>query len=505
MGIWHRCAAIFAALFLPVVAAAQDVTLASRDGALVLDGTLMTYDGEFYRVETRYGLLTMDAQGVVCTGPGCPDLTAPVTTVRIMGEAGAGRALLPGVIGAFAASRGFDVAEVPASPEQDAGGFRLDVTAPQDGGRLIARFGFTPTPPDEARAALATARADLVLSPQSLPDLAERVLGLDAMVPVVSADNPLPAISTADLARVLTGEVMNWAEIGGEDRPLVLYALPQNHALQQALEGRLGRVIKARERRDDPAILAQAVAQDPYAIALTGRAVAGQARLLPLTDSCGFPLPSDLHAIKAEDYPLALPIRLVSPRRRLPLLTREFLDFLALPEAQAAIAEAGYADRAPERRPLAADGLRLLNALRQGGAEVTLEALQQMARQMDGADRLSFTFRFRDGSSTLDGPSRDSLERFAALIEAGAFAGQALHLVGFSDGSGAAAANLTLSQERAETVLARLTDLVQDLPEGQEMPEVLAFGEVSPIACDETEGGRRINRRVEVWIRPAPR
>ena len=77
--------------------------------------------------------------------------------------------------------------------------------------------------------------------------------------------------------------------------------------------------------------------------------------------------------------------------------------------------------------------------------------------------------------------------------------------MGFSDGSGAAAANQTLSQERAETVLARLADLVQDLPEGQEMPEVLAFGEVSPIACDETEGGRRINRRVEVWIRPVPR
>jgi phosphate transport system substrate-binding protein len=35
------------------------------------------------------------------------------------------------------------------------------------------------------------------------------------------------------------------------------------------------------------------------------------------------------------------------------------------------------------------------------------------------------------------------------------------------------------------------------------LPQVAAFGEALPMACDETPAGRRLNRRVEVWITPA--
>ena len=30
---------------------------------------------------------------------------------------------------------------------------------------------------------------------------------------------------------------------------------------------------------------------------------------------------------------------------------------------------------------------------------------------------------------------------------------------------------------------------------------VQAYGEAMPMACDDTEWGRQVNRRVEVWIR----
>ncbi len=69
------CAAFSAALFLLVSGAAvlaDDVTLKSRDGAIELSGTLLGFDGEFYRVETQYGELTVDGSGVLCEGPGCP-------------------------------------------------------------------------------------------------------------------------------------------------------------------------------------------------------------------------------------------------------------------------------------------------------------------------------------------------------------------------------------------------------------------------------------------------
>ena len=56
-------AAVTAALifFLTSLSAlAQDVTLTSRDGRTEITGTLLGFDGEFYRLETLYGELTID-------------------------------------------------------------------------------------------------------------------------------------------------------------------------------------------------------------------------------------------------------------------------------------------------------------------------------------------------------------------------------------------------------------------------------------------------------------
>ena len=100
-------AAVFVALLIQGTAAfAQDVTLIAREGDIVLSGSLQGFDGEFYRVETRYGLLTIDSQGVICEGPACPDLTAPKAVIRVVGAPDAGARLLPGLFRAFAESRG---------------------------------------------------------------------------------------------------------------------------------------------------------------------------------------------------------------------------------------------------------------------------------------------------------------------------------------------------------------------------------------------------------------
>lgn len=472
-------------------AVAQDVTLTARDGGLALTGTLQGWDGEFYRIDTAYGLLTVDGQGVICDGPGCPDLTAPRIPVRIVGEGDPGRSLIPPLVEAFAKARGL------AHDTVD-GTIRLtDATS----GQVLAEFSFQPLPQDQARAALTAGRAELILAAGTEPDLGSRPLALDALVPIVAADNPVPQISTADLARALSGEVSNWSEIGGPDMPLVLHGLPAANGLQRALSDRLGRDVAATEIHPDLATLAAAVARDPWALAVTGRAVAGPARVITLTDSCGFPLLPGTLAVKAEDYPLALPFHLLTPRRRLPLMAREFLEFLSLPQAQAAISAAGYVDRDAERQPMTADGLRLINAIQGAGEETTLADLKRLVDVMDGADRLSLTFRFEDGSSTLDAHSQANLADLARLLESGVFDDTSLLLAGFSDGSGAASANLALSAERAEAVRAALAAAAPGLPPDR-LPQVMAFGEALPMACDETGAGRRLNRRVELWMKP---
>lgn len=491
--VW-RGAAVLAAALWAGGAAAQDATLAARDGGLSLSGDLVGYDGEVYRLRTSYGLLTVDAAAVICTGPACPELTAPLALIRVTGAAGPAADLLPGLFAAFAASRGLRLTD----PAPD--GLMTELVDPASG-QPLARVSFTPLPPDAAVQAISDGAADLVVAAVPAPGLTARVLALEALVPLVAQDNPLVSAATGDLARALTGEVDNWQALGGPDMPIVLHALAPDVALQGAVEARLGSAIPATVIHPDAATLAKAVARDPWALALAGLTGPDPARVLPLTDSCGFPLPATPLGVKSDDYPLSAPLYLLAPKRRLPLLTREFLEFLATDAAQASVAQAGYIDRMPSRAALTDDGRRLLNAIRITGPEVPLEELQRLAVTMTGADRLSLTFRFEDGSTQLDAASEDNLAMLARLIAARAFDGEALVLAGFSDGSGDAETNLALSQSRAEAVRAALSKTAPDLRPDQ-LPAIDAFGEALPIACDSTAAGRRANRRVELWLKP---
>jgi phosphate transport system substrate-binding protein len=499
MKLKSLCQAVGLAITLGGAAAGQDVTLTSRDGSLSLDGTLQGFDGEFYRVDTAYGVLTLDSQGVLCSGPGCPDLTAPFAEIRIIGAVGPSQSLMLPLWQAFAVSRGLIFTPDPIV----ASNFSLNLTDPV-AGKPVARVTFAPAGPDAARIALADARADLVLTFLAEDGSAERIVALDALVPIVASDSPVPRITTNDLARALTGRVENWAEIGGPDMPLVLHAIRPDDSLTEALEARLGSPVAATIRHATAQDLADAVARDPYALAITALSDVRPARALPLADSCGFPLQPTRLALKAEDYPLSLPVFLQTPRRRLPLIAREFLEFLSDPAAQSVIATSGFVDRAPERWPLTADGLRLINAIRGAGEDTALADLQRLAGIMASADRLSLTFRFEDGSATLDAQSQDNLADLARLMSVGTYRGQDMILAGFTDGTGPAAENLALSRARAETVAAALAIAAPDLPDGQTLPRVEAFGEAMPMACDTTSGGRRLNRRVELWLRAGP-
>jgi len=486
-------AALLVALGCAGATSAQDVTLVAREGGIVLTGSLQGYDGAFYRIETSYGMLTVDGEGVICEGPACPDLTAPKAVIRIVGAADAA-SLLPALFRAFAQKRGL-VFEI-----QSGDGFRALILDPESR-KELAEISFSPLPPDLATAALEARAAELKLSFRSEPGLGTHSLAMDALVPIVAPDNPTPEISTTDLARIIAGEVANWAEIGGPDMPVVLHALAPATDLQLALSARLGAPVAADVLHPDQQALADAVAKDPWAIGITGRSGIAPARRIPLTDSCGFPLLPTPLAVKAEDYPLALPVTLLAPQRRLPLMAREFLDFLRTPAAQAVILAGGYIDRSASRQPMTADGLRLINAIQGAGEDVTLADLKRLVNLMDGADRLSLTFRFEDGSSTLDAQSRDNLVDLAQLIASGQFRNERMVLAGFSDGSGAAPANLALSLQRAEKVAQELAAVAPDLSP-ETLPAIDGFGEALPMACDETAIGRHLNRRVELWLVP---
>ncbi len=512
-------AAIFAALFLwsmDVPARAADVTLTSRDGSVEVSGDLLGYDGEFYRVDTVYGVLTLDGTGVVCDGPGCPDLTAFVAKFTFSGARTMGEVLLPSLVESFAARSDYAVERRVIDDTHFA-----YILTDQTNGARAAEIGFRVTSTEEGFADLLANETDLVLSTRpadsleiqlaaeaGLGDLSNprrsRILALDAMAVIVSPASPMKGLTLTQIARIFGGEIGNWSALGGPDAPIALHLRGDDSGIAQAFSARL---LAPREleqangaiRHDSNAALADAVAADALAIGIAPYSETGNARVLEVYGKCGMVSALDDLTIKTEDYPLPLPLFVYTPGRRLPVLAREFLKFARSPAAQSVVARSGFVDLRVYDVPVAEQGLRLVNAIADAGPEVPLEELQRLVMAMEGTERLTLSFRFEQGGTRLDAPSRSNIEILAEQIEAGTFDDRPLIFVGFSDGEGAADANLRLSRRRAAAVRDAVLKAAPTADRDRLVFSVEAFGEAMPMACDDEDWGRQINRRVEVW------
>ncbi len=516
------CAAFGAALFClsnwasPL--AAQDVALRSRDGAIELDGTLLGFDGEFYRIQTQYGELTVDGSGVTCDGPGCPSLIDYVAELSVSGSAMAGSVLMPALIEGFARRNGLTAEREATDPTH----FSYLLRQP-DTGRLVGRFGFRITNTDEGFADLLADEADVVMALREirpnevrlardagLGNLLEpnrsRVLALDAMVPVVSAANTVQSISLVQLAQVAGGTLTNWRDLGGPDAPVVLHLRDARSGLFQGFEDRVLRPLRFTLREDvvrhaSNAELAEAVSKDPFGLGIASFSELGASRPLVLSGRCGFSLRSTKRNIKTEDYPLTAPIFLYLPARRLPALAREFLAYVRSGPAQIVIRRAGFVDQAPEEVPLDMQGDRLANAVMVAQGQQGLEQVQRMVSVLAPLRRLTTSFRFETGSARLDAQSRSNVQQLAQALEDGTYDARHLLFVGFSDGDGAADANLAIARRRAEAVREAVLMTAETVDKKQLDLATEAFGETMPMACEDTDWGRQVNRRVEVWVR----
>jgi phosphate transport system substrate-binding protein len=513
-------AAVIAALFhlmhvLPGIA--DDVTLTSRDGSLEINGTLLGFDGEFYRVETEFGILTVDGSGVNCDGPACPTLGNYVAEFTLSGAQSMGEVLIPSLIEGFALNSGY------ALTREELVGIGLYYRLfDQTGGSEAARITVRLTTSSEGFADLLGEEADMVLSLREvttaermmareagLGDLRGtrqfRVLARDALVPIVAPGNPVRRLTMDELARVYAGKITRWSELGGEDAPITLHLTEPGSGIGALFVDNV--VAAAGETLSDTFALhgtlrglVEAMAEDPFGIGITTLSQAGLSEVITLTGDCAFDVEASRAAVKAGDYPLTAPMYLYLPGRRLPKLARDFLVYMRSTSAQLVTRRAGFVDQALDEVALAAQGERLSNAIQAAGTEVALDELKRMVALFDGKQRLTLTFRFRGGSAALDTPSRANVALLAAALEAGQFDGRRLVFVGFSDGQGDAAVNLRLSQRRADAVRDAVLAETEVFDPAHVTIETDGFGEALPMACDDTDWGRQVNRRVEIWV-----
>lgn len=496
----------------------QDVALTSRDGSVSVSGNFLGFDGEFYRVDTDFGVLTIDGSGVNCDGPGCPDLNSFYPIIRFSGDGAVSASLLPALVSSFAARYGYNT-EVSVTPDQ----YQVvltDAAAAQP----AAQINLSQTSSAEGFADLLTENTDIVVSSREantaekelaksagMGDLSDpvraRVLGLDAIVPIVSPSNPMSMISLKDLENVLDGSVKNWSDIGGQDAPISVFLDESILDNGSPLFDLLSKV-KIKEAASKVTILpstqaaVDATERDPYGIAFGRLSTVGKVKVLGLSGACGFQTDVVSADVKTEDYPLTQPLFLYTPARRMPKIARDFLDYVLSPAAQIVVARSPFVDQGIDELTFRDHGRRFANAIRHAGDEVGLSDLKSITNELYGARRLSLGFRFEGGTARLDAQSRSNVQLLAHLVEAGVYDGKHLIFAGFSDGQGAAAQNKRLSAKRAAAVRDSVITALGDAADPDLLhTSVRGFGESMPLACDDVAWGRSLNRRVEIWVR----
>ncbi len=511
--------AVVTALGMSSPSFADDIRLTSPDGKVDLVGELVEFNGTNYIIRTNLGDLRMSATRVTCEGAGCPTISLPQADVQIIGSETVGLGLMQLLLSGYASSQGAEVTQAATGSPQKA---FTQLTAEEGFGDPIGSFMVTSSNSDDAFATLLDRSADIAMSSRRIRPIEaralrdadagnmidpsqEHIIAIDSLIVIAHPDNPVDTLTTDQLRGIYAGTITNWAEVGGADASIQIVDRPEGSATRDIFESRLfGATAPAMP--DNAIIVANsnemAATVNAYenAIGFVGFAFQRGAKPISLVNECGLTMTPDAFSARTEEYALQRFLYLYN-RDDLAEVGEGFVDYAVSNAADEVITKSGFIDLGVDRRTQPLDGDRA-EMLRDPSVDA-FEAgiMQQMLSQMEDYDRLSTTFRFGTGSSTLNPRGVLNLARLTDYLEAQP-RGTRLLFVGFTDDVGPFESNQTLSIGRAEQVMAQLQNFAGSRLSDVEM-RATGFGEIAPAACNTNENGRATNRRVEVWISSA--
>ena len=245
--------------------------------------------------------------------------------------------------------------------------------------------------------------------------------------------------------------------------------------------------------------MADRVAEDPQGIVLSVFAMVRRAKPINITTSCGIIIQPTVFNIKTEEYPLSRRMYFYTVGEPKNPLARSLLAFALSPQLQPIIREARFVDQEPAVLPFQNQTARIAAAVNAAQREADANLMLRLVKDLETSQRVSFTFRFSSGTNNLDNRALEDIRRLRSMLKRPDVQGKVVVLAGFSDSVGGFTKNVQLASHRVGAVREALRQRDNDAS-GPALQEQ-AYGPLAPVACNDTEAGRALNRRVEVWLR----
>ncbi len=174
----------------------------------------------------------------------------------------------------------------------------------------------------------------------------------DAIAVIVNPENPVSQLTMQQISRIYKGEINNWSEVGGEDRPIVRLSRETNsgthvYFLEEVI--RLG-------KKDDPSIFSadtlllpssegiiSEVRDNPNAIGYDGLGyITQEVKMVGVAveESKPYILPS-AETVKNGQYPISRSLYMYT-RGQPEGAIKDYLNWIVSPEAQSIVTDLGF-------------------------------------------------------------------------------------------------------------------------------------------------------------------
>ncbi len=208
------------------------------------------------------------------------------------------------------------------------------------------KFTYNPTGSGSGIQAVTEGRCDIGLSSRALKDdekasgLVETVLAYDGIAIVVSPENPVSDLDVDTIAKIYTGEITNWKDVGGDDAEIVLIGREAGSGTRDGFESITGTkdACAYRQELTSTGDVINTVSQNPNAIGYASLSAVGES-VKALTVG-GVAATED--TVRDGSYVVQRPFVLVTKEgTELSPAAQAFFDYAISPEVADIIANAG--------------------------------------------------------------------------------------------------------------------------------------------------------------------
>ncbi|MBU3678880.1 MAG: phosphate ABC transporter substrate-binding protein [Candidatus Kapabacteria bacterium] len=170
-------------------------------------------------------------------------------------------------------------------------------------------------------------------------------VAMDGLAIYVHKSNPVKQLTMEQVKNIFTGKVTNWKDVGGPNKPILLYSRENNSGTYEFFKEHVLNkqdFAASAQHMAGTAALINAISKDPNGIGFGGSAYAKNVKALPIAkDAASKAIAANVASIHSGEYPISRFLYFYLNRKP-DGNVKKFIDWVISASGQKVVSEVGY-------------------------------------------------------------------------------------------------------------------------------------------------------------------